>query len=184
MISRILSVLLTWPATSAGKQLGRLMVPLTRRDAGLIWPLLPILNFLAESSAVRPRTTSSIIQQNAILGKLYARIPISRPVPLGKSIPKIYSHRSKKKCIWSSRGIRIQIPRSSDSSTETEIECESGRPIEARAKTCFPSSVRMTATFWPASFMTPARLPKTRSLPPRGDPDPLVPPSIRNLEDR
>src|ERR1017187_115170 len=41
MISRILFVLLTWPATSAGKQLGRLLVPLTRRDAGLIWPLLP-----------------------------------------------------------------------------------------------------------------------------------------------
>src|ERR1035441_7301108 len=57
MISRILFVLLTWPATSAGKQLGRLLVSLTRRDAGLIWPLLPILNFLAERGAVRPRSS-------------------------------------------------------------------------------------------------------------------------------
>src|ERR1022692_3644334 len=69
MISRILFVLLTWPATSAGKQLGRLLVPLTRRYAGLIWPLLPILNFPNGGGAVRPRTSSSIIHENEGLGK-------------------------------------------------------------------------------------------------------------------
>ena len=48
---------------------------MARRDTGLVWPLLPILNCPTESGAFRPRTTSSSIQQKPVLGKSPNPVP-------------------------------------------------------------------------------------------------------------